>query len=99
MPALSEQQAQLVTYRGGFVANWTVVSRLLDLEARGGTFELLDDGRFRVVPPSLLTPDDLAFLRANRDEARRVVAYQADDSHLFTDSLSEVEKEESANRD
>ena len=51
-------------------------------EKRGGRFELEPDGGFRVIPPSVLTADDTAFLRA-RDEARQVLEYQADDSHLF----------------
>lgn len=68
----------LVTFRGGFVADWAVVSCLLDLEARGARFELKADGGFRVLPSSVLTPDDTAFLRAHRDEARRVLEYQAD---------------------
>jgi hypothetical protein len=45
---------------------------------------LEDGGRFRVVPPDRLTPDDVVFLRARRDEARQVLEYQADDSHLVT---------------
>lgn len=83
MPACSESPT-LVTFRGGFVADWEVVLRLLDLEARGCSFQLEDGGRFRVVPPGRLTPDDVAFLRARRDEARQVLEHQADDSHLFT---------------
>ena len=83
MPACSESSG-LVTFRGGFVADWAVVARLLDLEARGCTFRLEDGGRFRVMPPDRLTADDAAFLRARRDEARQVLEYQADDSHVFT---------------
>ena len=75
----------LVTFRGGFVAPWPVVARLLDLEARGARFALLDGGRFRVEPADVLTPGDRVFLTAHRDEARRVLDYQADDAHLFTD--------------
>jgi hypothetical protein len=82
MPAISE--ALIVTFRGGFVADWAVVRRLLDLEARGARFELKLNGGFRVLPASALTPDDTAFLRARRDEARKVLEYQADDAHLFT---------------
>ena len=74
----------LVTFRGGFVADWSIVVRLLEIESRGCRFELLNGGRFRVVPREKLTADDVAFLCANRDEARRVLDYQADDSHLFT---------------
>jgi hypothetical protein len=84
MPATSE--ATFVVFRGGFVADWRIVSRLLALEARGARFELKPAGRFRVVPASTLTAEDTAFLRAHRDEARAVLEYQADDSHLFNDA-------------
>jgi hypothetical protein len=77
---------RLVTFRGGAVFRLDVVARLLALEHRGARFVLLADGGFRVVPPDLLTADDTAFLRAHRDQARAVVRYQADDSHLFTDT-------------
>ena len=80
--ALSER---LVTFKGGFVASLEVVQRLLAIEARGARFVSLAGGRFKVDPPSVLTPEDVAFLAAHRDEARRVLAYQADDAHLFTD--------------
>jgi len=82
MRACSEAPT-LVTFRGGFVADGCVVRVLLDLEARGCTFRLEDDGRFRVLPPDRLTVEDVAFLRAHRDEARRVLAYRANDLHLF----------------
>ncbi len=75
--------SELVTFRGGFVADWLVVRRLLEIEERGCSFQLEDGGRFRVVHPDRLTADDVAFLRARRDEARQVLEYQADDSHLF----------------
>jgi hypothetical protein len=65
----------LAVFRGAFVADWTVVQRLLDLEARGLTFELLADGRFRAVPGSALTADDRVFLRAHRDEAHAVITH------------------------
>jgi hypothetical protein len=65
----------LVTFRGGFVADWAIVSRLLDLEARGCTFSLQADGRFRVRPPEQLTTDDVAFLRGHRDAVRSVLEY------------------------
>jgi hypothetical protein len=74
MPATSE--ATLIAFRGGFVAEWTVVCRLLALEARGARFELKADGGFRVVPAEVLTADDTAFLRQHRDAARRVLEYQ-----------------------
>lgn len=71
----SSDAPAFVTFRGGFVADWQVVSRLLDIEARGATFEPVEDGRFRVVPADLLTPADRTFLRQRRDEARRVIDY------------------------
>jgi hypothetical protein len=46
MPAIFET-GTLVVFTGGFSADWRVVSRLLDLEARGATFELKADGGFR----------------------------------------------------
>jgi len=67
-----------VVLKGGVVANTAVVVRLLDIERRGARFELLDLGRFRVVPSSVLTPEDVAFLRRHRDEARRLLEYDAD---------------------
>ena len=76
---------RLVTFRGGFVASLEVVERLIVIEARGARFVSLAGGRFKVDPPSVLTPEDTTFLKAHRDEARRVLSYQADDSHLFTD--------------
>lgn len=75
----------LVTFRGGFVASWPVVARLLDLEVRGARFVLLAGGRFRVEPGTVVTDEDRAFLLAHRDEARSVIEYQADDRHLYTD--------------
>lgn len=81
-PATSDPAPALVTFRGGFVADWTVVSRLLAIEIRGGRFELTSDGGFRVTPGSILTPEDIGLLRQHRDEARLVLEYQADDSHI-----------------
>ena len=84
MPSTSE--TVLVTFRGGFVADLATVCRLLDLERRGARFELKANGGFRITPASVLTTDDIAFLQVHRDEARRVLEYEADDSHLFSDS-------------
>jgi hypothetical protein len=75
MMASSSEPATLVTFRGGFVAKWRVVYRILDLEARGLHFEVIEDGRLSVAPRSLLTDDDRAFLHAEGDEARRIVSY------------------------
>ena len=82
MSACSEASA-LVTFRGGLIADWTVVQRLLEIQLRDCSFRLQEGGRFRVLPPDRLTPDDVAFLRARRNGARQVLGYQADDSHLF----------------
>lgn len=84
MQACSESDA-LVTFRGGFVASWSLVRRFLELEARGCSFQLEQGGRFRVTPADRLTPEDVSFLRSRRHEARRLLEYQADDSHAFTD--------------
>lgn len=77
MPTTFEPPA-LVTFSGGFVADWCVVRRLLDLEAKGARFVLLADGRIRVEPPGLLDAESREFLRAHRDEARAIVGYDAD---------------------
>ena len=67
----------LVTLTGGVVADCLVIARLIDIEARGARFELLDGGGFRVIPPSVLTPDDRRFLTERRDEARAILRYEA----------------------
>lgn len=67
--------SDLVTFRGGFTASTTLVLRLLDLEGRGAAFHLLDDGRFQVDPPAVLTDDDRQFLRAHRDAVRACLDY------------------------
>ena len=51
------------------------MERVLDLEQRGATFARNGDGSYCVVPPSVLTGDDQAFIRAHRDELRAVLAY------------------------
>ena len=66
--------SELVTFRGGFVADWVLVERLLDIESRGATFHLLDDG-FKVDPPAVLTDDDIDFLQQRHDEARAAIQY------------------------
>ncbi len=75
MPACSDTSGLLVTFRGGFVADWAIVHRLLELEGRGCAFRLEHGGRFRVTPPDRLTADDTAFLREHRDEARQVIEF------------------------
>jgi hypothetical protein len=71
----SASPVQVITFRGGFTADWGIVARLLDLEARGLRFELSDGGRFRVAPVSVLTAADRAFLIAHRDGVHGIVAY------------------------
>jgi hypothetical protein len=71
----SDSASAFVTLRGGVVANVAVVTRLIDLEARGCRFTLQPAGRFRVEPANELTPDDRAFLQQHRDEARRILEY------------------------
>jgi len=86
MTAATSDEPAVVVFRGGFSAPAAVVRVLLTLEARGARFELKDGGGFRVRPVEVLTAEDTAFLRAHRDEARRVIEYQGDDAHLFSDS-------------
>jgi hypothetical protein len=81
--SVTSEVPTLVTFRGGFVADSAVVSRLIDLEARGARFVLLAGGRFRVIPGSILTADDARFLEARRDEARQVLEYQADTGEVI----------------
>ena len=82
---MASSELRLVTFRGGFAASAAVVERLLAIEARGARFVSVAGGRFQVDPPSVLTPEDATFLQAHRDEARRVLSYQADDAHLWDD--------------
>jgi hypothetical protein len=93
MSACSEAPT-LVMFRGGFVAPLRVLSVLWQLENRGARFELEAEGGFRVIPASILTVDDTAFLRRHRDEARRVLEYAADDSHLFSDARPKSSRHE-----
>ena len=82
---MASSDDRLVVFKGGFTASLEVVQRLLTIEARGARFVLQVDGRFRVDPLSAMTPEDATFLQAHRDEARRVLSYQVDDSHLWDD--------------
>jgi hypothetical protein len=75
--ACSDITTTVVTLKGGLAADVNVIARLIDIEARGARFELLEGGRFRVVPPEVLTPEDRRFLADRRDEARRVLEYEA----------------------
>lgn len=73
---MASSDRQLVTFRGGLVADWAVVEVLLNLEAGGARFELVPPDRFRVIPPSLLTPTIRAFLIEHRQEALAVLRYE-----------------------
>ena len=80
--ATSSERATVVTLRGGITVSWAVVLKLIEIEGRGCTFELRPDGGICVRPSGRITPSEIEFLRGNRDEARRILAYQADDSNL-----------------
>lgn len=66
--------SDLVTLKGGTVIPVAVAVRLIDLEFRGATFTLEGD-RFRVTPPTLLTADDVHFLRAHKLHVRDAIRY------------------------
>jgi hypothetical protein len=67
--------SNLVTFQGGFVADMAVVARLIDIESRGGRLQLEPAGHFRVVPPAVLTPEDIQVLHQRRKEARAIIEY------------------------
>jgi len=73
---------QTVRMRDGQVVSLQVLRRLWAIEARGGSFVMVDGG-FDVEPNSTLTATDRAFILRNLDEAIRIVHLQeADDSRL-----------------
>ena len=74
--------SKLITFRDGTVASLAVLERLWAIEARGGIFVLTDNGGYDIEPEGILTVNERVFLLENQDEARRLVRYQADDSHL-----------------
>ena len=74
--------SKFVTLRGGVVASVAVLERLWAIEARGGTFVLTENGGYDIEPEGILTHNERVFLLEHRDEARRLVRYQVDDSHL-----------------
>ena len=61
--------------RDGRVVSLRVLQRLGDIEARGASFVVVDNG-FDVEPDSTLTPRDRAFLLKHLDEAIRIVELQ-----------------------
>ena len=57
--------------------------RLWEIEARGGSFVIVDNG-FDVEPDSTLTATDRAFILRHLDEAIKIVHLQeADDGRLY----------------
>lgn len=67
--------SEVVTFKGGLVMPVAIIRRLIDLEDRGAEFHLEPGGHFRVVPPTLLTPDDTHFIREHRDLVRDAIIY------------------------
>jgi len=78
------QSEETVTFLDGTVASLPVLQCLWSIEARGGTFVLLDGDGFRVEPTSCITPAEQTFLKARRAEAGQLVRYVADETHLHT---------------
>ncbi|MDA1093709.1 MAG: hypothetical protein O3A25_10655 [Acidobacteria bacterium] len=60
-----------------------MLERLWAIEARGGTFVLTDYGGYDIEPEGILRANERVFLLENQAEARRLVRYQADDTHLL----------------
>jgi hypothetical protein len=75
-------RSKTITLRHGKVVSLSVMLRLWAIEARGGRFNVSAGGGLQVTPRGSVTPTDCAFLREHRDEARRLVEYQPDDSCL-----------------
>lgn len=61
------------------VGAWQIA---LELEAKGVSFRFDDDGRLLASPADLLTPDDVAAIRACGSEIARLVRYVADREYL-----------------
>ena len=74
--------SKLITFRDGTVASLAVLECLWAIEARGGIFVLTDNGGYDIEPEGILTRNERVFLLDHQEEARRLVRYQADDSHL-----------------
>lgn len=68
--------------KGGVSFLTSVVLAVIHIEAAGGRFSLLDNDRFRVDPGDVLTDIDRDFLRAHRDEVRRVLDYYHNEGWL-----------------
>jgi hypothetical protein len=70
---------KVVTLRDGTIVSLAVLERLWAIEGRGGIFVLTDNGGYNVEPKGIVTANDRVFLLEHREEARRLVRYQADD--------------------
>jgi hypothetical protein len=68
---------QLVTFRGGFVADMVVVGWMIDMEFAGFSFEPTPDGRLRVTPAGRLTETQRAFVQRHRDAILSIATYCA----------------------
>jgi hypothetical protein len=67
--------AVLVPLRDGPAVPAGVIRWLLRAEDRGLVFRAEPDGRLHVGPREVVTPDDLAFVKARRDVVLACVAY------------------------
>ena len=77
--------SEVVTLKGGFIADEAALRRLWAIEEQGVHFSLRDDGRVRVAPADRLSDDDRVFLR----EHGRLVLYAL--TQTYTDA-SEAER-------
>ena len=82
--------SKLITFRDGTVASLAVLECLWAIEARGGIFVLTDNGGYDIEPEGILRHHERLFLLENQEEARRLVRYVADDSHLRGHSAPET---------
>ena len=65
----------LVPLRGGSTVRFTVLTWLLEAEARGLRFNTEADGKVRLSPHDLIEDRDRAFCREHTLELRAAVAY------------------------
>ena len=70
---------QVVRMRDGEIVSLRVLRRLWEIEARGGSFVVVDNG-FDIQPHSTLTATDRAFLLQHLDEAIKIVHLQESDA-------------------
>jgi hypothetical protein len=77
--------SELVFLRGGLTVSADALRLLWRLENDHFTIEVRD-GRLFVLPVARLTPQLAGEIRRQRDELIRLVQYEPDDSHLYSDS-------------